>query len=214
MTIINDAVDRLVPVPTQINAAAAIIRHCVETHQYQRVVLVSRTSPAYQTGKESIIDTSIIRQSCFLNTMFGACFPPAPDSNQVIRLELAGYSEEEVIKRLQNLSRNARINGVLVENVKTLVAAISVDRLVGSTQQYENFIQVSRDRGYGAMSMLWDHRTEPDVCTALNLDRSRPRTHEVATWESTLRGQKRATRHSLNLPILQPILWAQGKEQT
>lgn len=208
MTIVNDAVDRLDTVPTQINAAAAIIRHSVETNGYDRICLVSRTAPEFQAGKQSTIDTSIIRQSCFLNTLFGAC--NLPGQGQVIRLELAGYTNQDVLDRLETLPRGARVNGKWVQNVKTLVVTTSIDRLVGSPAEYAIFRHISRKEGWGAMAALWDYRTEPSACSALHLDKSHEQIPVVAAWDEVLIQQKRAPRHNLNLPILQPLIWESG----
>ncbi|CZT22060.1 uncharacterized protein RCC_07929 [Ramularia collo-cygni] len=212
MTRINDAVDRLDAIPTQIYAAAAMMGHFVETHGIQRVCLITRTGPTFQAGKQNTIDPSIIRQSCFLNTMFGAC--QFPDPNQVLRLELAGYSSGEVMGHLERLPQHARIDGVWVKNVKTLVVTTSIDRLVGSTAEYARFMQMCREKGHSGISMFWDHETEPDVLTALHLDNSHAQNPVVVAWEKALKGQKRAPSHNLNLPLLQPFVWALGHEQS
>lgn len=200
MTRINDAVSKLDLVPTQVNAAASVVRHCVEVHGFKRICIIAHTGPGYQTGKQTTIDTSVIRQSEFLNTMAGACSVP------IERVEMSGFSNEQVLDHIDKLEFAGRLVGKKwVWGRKTLYMISTVGGLVASTAEHARLRDLV---GYGGvMSFFWDHETEPTAYEALRLDDSQLIVPAVDKWEEVLQGQKRVLKHPLNLPILQPIIW-------
>ena len=57
------------------------------------------------------------------------------------------------------------------------------------------------------MSLVWDFETDIDPIDALCL-RNSPRSNELSPWTQALHQQKRAPLLPLNLPLIQPIIWA------
>lgn len=154
---LNNHVDRTGSSPRSLVALQKAPKVAIEVHEFDAVLLVARVSPTSQAKEDNSMNTSILRQSKFLSTVVAQCGVPVHSLNCTSVSAHSNGLVEILKSKLKTL------------NERVLVVSVGVDSLCHSSETYLDLVNMSYD-GVGFGSLLWDHDTTVDVCTALRLD--------------------------------------------
>ena len=181
----------------QIDALHRAIKITIETHGFEKLIIIVRVSPPGRRKSRSAVTSSLLRQDEFIRKLL-----PADPGIPVQLLKgngVSAYSEDFVTMIEDTLGAG--------NDEPTLLVSVATDRVLRSTEQLQRLENSVLQPHHAIMSLLWDCESYIKPTTALRIDTVKDGV-DLSQWENALHQQTRAPLLHLNMPLVQPIIWA------
>ena len=173
------------------------LHRAIETHRFEKLIIIVRVSPPGSRKSHSAVTSSLLRQDEFVRKLL-----PADPGIPVQLLKGNGVSaySADFVTMIEDALKAG--NGE-----RTLLVSVATDRVLRSTEQLQRLENSVLQPHHAIMSLLWDCESYIKPTTALHLDTIMEDV-DLSQWDNAFHQQIRAPLLHLNLPLVQPIIWA------